>query len=196
MVVLPIYLCAYTSIKWKYRDVSECPKWKGGMKDRWEDITHYQYEVKFVANARALGRDYFGSPNYFGIESEDVRRFLVTALNRLVVDRAAAGGARFACDVAGATAGAKSCAASRAPGARHEAARYLLVAALAARDDPGAGCDAASLVRAVLPLFVEGHPEFFVSTNHRNCKQSVLLQAKYYFYHYEAREKECLAGGS
>jgi len=176
--------------KWKYWDVSECPEKVGGIEDRWEDITHARYEIKFAAKVSALGGEYFGTKEYFGVKKKDFRRFLVTALNRLIVDLTVSGGARFACDVSGNTTNKKSCRASREVHVRQKQAEYLLIAAIAARDDPKAKCDVISLVSSVLPLFVKGDPDFS-TTSETECMSMVLIQAKYYFYKYRADQDVC-----
>ena len=182
---------------WKYRDVSGCLEGnaaRGGREDRWEDISHAYHELKFVANVRALGGDYFGKKGHFGVTEQHLRRFIVTVLNRLIVDRTVSGGNRFACDVSGNTTDEKSCGSSREEKKRHYHALWLLVAAIAARDDPGAKCDVLSLVDGVLPLFIDGHPDF--SAHGKKCGNLVALQAKYYFYWYEAGQADCLVGGA
>mmetsp|Transcript_7545 Transcript_7545/g.9439 ORF Transcript_7545/g.9439 Transcript_7545/m.9439 type:complete len:388 (+) Transcript_7545:477-1640(+) len=179
--------------KWKYWDVSECPERVGTKVDRWEDIDHAQYEIKFAAKVSALGGEYFGTKEYFGVKKKDFRRFLVTVLNRIIVDLSVSGGARFACDVSGNTTNEKSCSQDRELSLRHEPAQYLLIVAIAARDDPKAKCDVISLVSSVLPLFVEGDPDFS-TTLETKCKHTVLIQAKYYFYKYHAyQDINCLS---
>jgi len=176
--------------KWKYWDVSECPEKKGEIEDRWEDIFHIQYELKFAAKAMVVGRDYFKTENYFGVKKKDFRCFLVTILNHLIVDLTISGGACFACDISGSITDKKSCSGSREVGVRLKHAEYLLIAAIAARDDLKAKCDVLSVVSGVLPLFAEGDPNF--STQHQTrFKSALLLQAKYYFYNYRANYDDC-----
>ena len=173
--------------KWKYWDVSECPEKVGTKVDRWEDIMHAKYEIMFASKVSALGGEYFGTKKYFGVKKKDFRRFLVTALNRRIVDLAVSGGARFACDVSGSTTNEKSCRATRELSEYHKQAKHLLIVAIAVRDDPKAKCDVTSLVSSVLPLFVEGDLDFS-TTSETKCKSMVLIQAKYYFYKYRANQ--------
>lgn len=186
---------------WQYKDVSECPeaKTEKGQKSghslaRWEDTTHMRYELSFAKTLRAVGHDLFGRESYFGVERKHIRGLLVTMLNRLIADRGASGGARFACDISGNTTDARQCSKERAEHVRHLAAAHSLHAAVAARDDPTARCDALSLVDAVLPLFTVGHTDFISGTlcgGKVSDTTLVLLEAKYYFYWHKNGLADC-----
>ena len=69
-----------------------------------------------------------------------------------------------------------------------------LAIAVAARNDPKARCDAFRLVDAVLPLFLDGHQDF-AAGDHALCADgglvSALMDAKFYFYDYEAGWAQC-----
>ena len=186
--------------KWRYRDVSGCEAYAGSrIKDRWEDVGHSLYEAEYVAKVRALGARYYGSSKRFGLRRRHVRRLLVTCLNRLVRDRDAVGGARFACDVDGSVTNVKNCALSRVESRRHLHMPNHLALATAARGDPKARCDALSLVDVVLPLFLEGHADFVHAHDQDDgmCFDgtliSALIDAKYHFYWYERGRAACLA---
>ncbi|KAH8069780.1 hypothetical protein JL721_5671 [Aureococcus anophagefferens] len=187
--------------KWRYRDVSGCEAYAGSpIKDRWEDVGHSLYEAEYVAKVRALGARYYGSSKRFGLRRRHVRRLLVTCLNRLVRDRAAVGGARFACDVHGSVTNEKSCRLARQESERHLYMPNHLALATAARDDPKARCDALSLVDVVLPLFLEGHADFHAHGPEgvggicdKGSLISALIDAKYHFYWYEHGRAACLA---
>ena len=186
--------------KWRYRDVSGCEAYAGLRRDRWEDVGHSLYEAEYVVKVRALGARYYGSSKRFGLRRRHVRRLLVTCLNRLVRDRDAVGGARFACDVHGSVTNAKSCALSRVESRRHLHMPNHLALATAARDDPKARCDALSLVDVVLPLFLEGHADFHAHGPEgvggicdKGSLISALIDAKYHFYWYEHGRAACLA---
>ena len=176
---------------WQYKDVSECPESKttegqrhGHSLARWEDTNHMRYELIMARTLRAVG--------HFGVERKHIRGLLVTMLNRVIVDRGAPGGARFACDIYGNTTDVRQCSSERAEDKRHLAAAHSLHTAIAARDDPRVRYDALSVVDAVLPLFTVGHTDFIPGTFGRSLCDGkdgdttlALLEAKYYFYWYK-----------
>ena len=64
------------------------PSW-----DRWEDISHAQYDFVFASKLRAVGEKYYADADFFGLTRVDMARFLVTALAQRV-RRPRAGGRR------------------------------------------------------------------------------------------------------
>jgi len=178
-----------TWYKWKYWDQSGWPASKRNLDDRWEDITHAQYEIDFVVSLRELGRDYFSKSSHFGIQKKHVQRLVVTFLNRINANRTAIGGARFACDINGGMSD-KSCRASRVENLRHHAAKGWLRAAVEIKKE----CDALALVDAVLPLYVVGHPDYLGDETdclRSNTHSVALLEAKYFFYNLQTALADC-----
>ena len=186
---------------WKYADMdsSECPSFRNDDSNRLEDIDHAQYEMKFASGVRAVGKDYFGGDaNYFGIYDKDIHRLIVAVLERFITDQNAEVNDRFSCDLGGETDPySKSCSVRRVIPSRVIEASHLLDIAITARDSPEAHCDVLTLVKSILPIFLENHEDFH--GNHegifRYKKNAQFLLAplltKYYFYWYEIGNANC-----
>jgi len=182
---------------WKYKKISrkKCPSFKKDLSNRPEDIKHGITELKFASKIRAVGSDYFNEdPNYFGISDVDIHRFLMSVLNRFIVDPNAEVDDRFSCDLDSETRpNTKPCANSRAMPNRLMAASQLLDIAIEARDYPQIRCDVLSVVNAILPIFLEGHKDFHGKFKYDD-KIGLLvapLMSKYYFYWYETGVIDC-----
>jgi len=188
--------------KWKYRNMKNkaCPVFKNESKgNRPEDIDHAKVELRFVTTTRAVGYDYFGQePDYFGITSTDVHRFIISVLNRYITDLDAKVDDRFTCDLDGEiNPNSKSCSNEREMPCRVLKVSSLLTLANAARDYPEVSCDVLSLVKAILPVYLEGHEDFHGDTQGRFKYDSNWhflidpLMAKYNFYWYENGLAKC-----
>ena len=155
--------------------------------------------LRYATITRAVGYDYFGQkPDYFGIKSKDVHRFIISVLNRFITDLNAKVDERFACDLNGETdPNSKSCSNAREMPDRVLKVSSLLTIAIAARDYPEARCDVLSLVKAILSVYLEGHKDFHGDTLGRFLyyeNWNLLidpLMAKYYFYWYENGLANC-----
>ena len=185
--------------KWKYRNMKNkaCPVFK--KESRPEDIDHAKVTLRFATIARAVGYDYFGQkPDRFGITSTDVHHFIISVLNRYITDLNAKVDDRFTCDLNGETdPNSKSCNNARKMPGRVVKVSSLLTIANAARDYPEASCDVLSLVKAILPVYLEGHEDFHGDTQGRFKYDSNWhflidpLMAKYNFYWYENGLAKC-----
>ena len=177
-----------------------CSVWQNEWKNnRPEDIDHAKVTLRFATIIRAVGYDYFRKrPDRFGITSTDVHRFIISVLNRYITDLNAKVDDRFTCDLDGETdPNSKSCNNARKMPGRVVKVSSLLTIANAARDYPEASCDVLSLVKAILPVFLEGHEDFHGDTQGRFKYDSNWhflidpLMAKYNFYWYENGLAEC-----
>lgn len=153
--------------------------------NRPEDISHARYEIRFVSLIRALGRDYFGDSNKFGIHSDDISRILVSVLNRFITDPNAKVDDRFTCDLNGKTdLDLNPCKRSRVLPTRIISASSLLDIAVASVHTLEDCCNALTLVDAVLPIFLEDSEDF--QDQFEYCRYNKyllpLLLAKYHFY--------------
>jgi len=187
---------------WKYRNMKNkaCPVWKKEKKNnRPEDISHAYIELRFATITRAVGYDYFGQqPDYFGFTSTDVHRFIISVLNRYITDLNAKVDDRFTCDLDGETnPNSKACGNSRVMPGRVLNVSKLLIIANAARDYPEVSCDVLYLVKAILPVYLEGHKDFHGQKKGRFTYitnwQFLIdpLMAKYNFYWYENGLAKC-----
>jgi len=181
---------------WKYRNISakKCPSFEKDLSNRPEDISHGSIVLQFASKIRAVGSDYFnGNPNYFGISDVDIHRFLMSVLNRFIVDPNANVDDRFSCDLDSETRpNSKSCAQSRSMPNRLMSVSQLLDIAIAARDYPEVRCDVLSVVNAILPIFLEGHKDFHGIFEYNIIRHLVApLMSKYYFYWYESGVINC-----
>ena len=181
---------------WKYKKISakKCPSFKKDLSNRPEDISHGVIELQFASKIRAVGSDYFNrDPNYFGISDVDIHRFLMSVLNRFIVDPNAKVDDRFSCDLDSETRpNSKSCANGRTMPKRLMSVSQLLDIAIAARDYPEVRCDVLSVVNAILPIFLEGHKDFHGIFKYNKIKHLVApLMSKYYFYWYESGVIDC-----
>jgi len=186
--------------RWKYRKMSEkiCSAFKNDRSNRPEDIDHAKVVLKFAPIIRALGYDYFGKDSdKFGILDKDIHRFIITVLNRFIVDSKVVD-ERFTCDLSGEIdPDLKACAGQRAMPGRVLRVSNLLTIANAARDYPTASCDVLRLIKAILPIFLEDHKDFHGDIVGRfgyiESWRFMLppLIAKYYFYWYETGLKNC-----
>lgn len=183
--------------RWKYRKMSTktCPSFKSDKSNRPEDIAHAKNEITFATKARSVGNDYYEDPNYFGIYDKDIHRFLMTVLNRFIIDPKAEVVSRFSCDLNSETdPSAKSCNGSRQMPNRLMHSSQLLSIVNAARDlnVDDYRCDVLSVVNAILPMFLEGH-EDFQAFGYSGSWKFILapLITKYYFYWYEAGVINC-----
>lgn len=183
---------------WKYKrmSVAKCPSFENDDSNRVEDINHASMEVRFVSIARAVGKDYFGVSEYFGISQKDIHRFLISVLNRFIIDSEVNIEDRFACDLNGVTdPNSKSCMAGRAYFSRISRAPGLLALANAARDNPNARCDALTLVNSILPIFLEGNKDFHGRFKFNDIPNShTSLETKYNFYNYRNAIIKCQEG--
>jgi len=187
--------------RWKYRKMSEttCPAFKNDRSNRPEDIDHAKVVLKFAPIIRSLGYDYFGGDSdKFGILDEDIHRFIISVLNRFIIDLKVEVNDRFTCDLSGETdPNLKACAGQRAMPGRVLRVSNLLTIANAARDYPTASCDVLLLIKAVLPIFLEDHRDFHGNTvgqfGYIESWRFMLppLIAKYYFYWYETGLEIC-----
>jgi len=183
---------------WKYRKISEavCPSFDDDASNRYEDIIHAKVELRFTSIVRAVGNDYFdGDSNYFGISNKDVHRFLISVLNRFIIDSEANVYDRFTCDLRGESDPlSKSCSNARALPGRISHVGDLLSIANAARDNPDARCDALALVNTVLPIFLEGNTDFYGIFDFDTPSHFIPLMTKYNFYFYEDSVTNCQEG--
>ena len=187
--------------RWKYRKISQttCPAFKNDRSNRLEDIDHAKVVLKFAPIIRSLGYDYFGGDSdKFGILDEDIHRFIISVLNRFIIDLKVEVNDRFTCDLSGETdPNLKACAGQRAMPGRVLRVSNLLTIANAARDYPTASCDVLLLIKAVLPIFLEDHRDFHGNTvgqfGYIESWRFMLppLIAKYYFYWYETGLEIC-----
>ena len=183
--------------RWKYKKMSKisCPSYKNNKSNRPEDIAHARVEIMFATKARAVGNDYFkGNPNHFGIFEKDIHRFLMTVLNRFIIDPKGEVVNRFSCDIGSEIDPlSKACGSARAMPGRLKHVSQLLSIVNAARYYPEVRCDALSIVSAILPIFLEGHKDFHAQFGYKNSKKFLLepLITKYYFYWYEAGIMNC-----
>jgi len=173
---------------WKYF-AHPCPESINTELDRWEDIAHAAIDFAFISSIRNLGRDYYGSADYF-LDTKHLRRLQVTCLNRLIVDRSIAGGGRFACDISGTTTDRKSCGGSRAESTRHLLIPRLMSLPVELKDDPITRCDALSMADAGLSLFMADHPDF-VQKMPMGQYYVLFMEAKYHFYNFKAALRDC-----
>ena len=181
---------------WKYRNIktSDCPSFTQEDSNRPEDISHARYEIRFVSLIRALGRDYFGDSNKFGIDSDDISRILVSVLNRFITDPNAKVDDRFTCDLNGETdLDLNPCKESRELPRRIISASSLLDIAVASVHTLEDRCNALTLVDAVLPIFLEDSEDFQGQFEYCQYNKYLLplLLAKYHFYWYEKGIGEC-----
>jgi len=181
---------------WKYKKMSTtvCPSFKSNKSNRPEDIAHARVEIMFATKARAVGNDYFkGDPNHFGIYEKDIHRFLMTVLNRFIIDPKGEVASRFSCGIGSETDPlSKACGSAREMPGRILHVSQLLSIVNAARDYPEVRCDALSIVEAILPIFLEGHKDFHAQFGYGNWKHILEpLKTKYYFYWYEAGLINC-----
>jgi len=184
---------------WKYRKMSEdiCPSFDKDASNRYEDIIHAKVELRFTAIARAVGNDYFGgNSTYFGISNKDVHRFLISVLNRFIIDSEAEINERFTCDLRGESDPlSKSCSNARTLPGRISHVSDLLIIANAARDNPDARCDALALVNAVLPIFLERNEDFHGTFTFDEAESRFTpMMTKYNFYFYEDGVTNCQLG--
>ena len=92
--------------QWKYRDLSTCQTYQGGVADRLQDIVHAKPEIHFVGEFRAWAAE---QPLAGQCEQDDrdifpksvLHRMIVTFLNRLVYNYEAPSRQRFACAISG-----------------------------------------------------------------------------------------------
>ena len=183
---------------WKYTKISEavCPSFNDDSSNRYEDIIHAKVELRFTSIVRAVGNDYFdGDSNYFGISNKDVHRFLISVLNRFIIDSEANVYDRFTCDLRGESDPlSKSCSNARAlPGRIHHVGDLLSIAN-AARDNPDARCDALALINTVLPIFLEGNKDVHGIFDFDKPSLFIPLMTKYNFYFYEDSVTNCQEG--
>eukprot|EP00559_Dactyliosolen_fragilissimus_P005736 CAMPEP_0184855284 /NCGR_PEP_ID=MMETSP0580-20130426/577_1 /TAXON_ID=1118495 /ORGANISM="Dactyliosolen fragilissimus" /LENGTH=494 /DNA_ID=CAMNT_0027349759 /DNA_START=339 /DNA_END=1820 /DNA_ORIENTATION=+ len=174
---------------WDYRNVTHCPALQNTHFHRREDISHIAYELNFLTRLRAFHSSFYtiGRKSIGILKEKHMHRIIRAILAKLIYDRNEVGGKRFACDLAGIVDPmTKSCGTdSRHEDARQNVAPALLLAAIDLRNYPKARCDALSLVKDVLPLFLAEN-EDFSSSNFLASKPNnhllALLKAKYYFY--------------
>ena len=187
---------------WKYRKISKalCPSFDDDASNRYEDIDHAKVELRFTSIVRAVGNDYFGGDsNYFGISKKDVHRFLISVLNRFIINSEVKVNERFTCDLRGESDPlSKACSNARAFPGRISHVTDLLSIANAARDNPDARCDALALVNAVLPISLEGnkdfHGRFSFYEKSLFTSRFIPLMTKYNFYFYEDGVTNCQEG--
>ena len=186
---------------WKYRDLDDCEEYKGTLKDRPQDIAKGSKEMAFVTDLVRWSKDASVGQETDSIDvsrlfiSKDIRALIVTFLNRLVRSYSGNAKDRFACDIHGTLEtdpevyALKSCD-NRSEEDRPEYAASWLTLALAARNfraNTQLQCDAYRMVKAVLPLALEGNKQFYphsFSKLNRMWTADVIV-AKYYFYNYE-----------
>lgn len=181
---------------WKYRnvDVVKCPSFKNDRSNRPEDISHARYELKFMSVIRAVGRDYFNNSSKFGVTSIDIRRLVVSVLNRFIISPDAKNVNRFTCDLNGTTdVKSQSCLESRQLPKRIMIASGLLDVAVASFYHLNERCDALNIVDAILPIFLEGNEDYDDQFQYCEFDKYLLppLLAKYYFYWYERGVNNC-----
>jgi len=178
--------------QWKYRNTTQCPALhKNPRKNRWEDISHIEYELKAVFNFVKVGKLVHGNQLHFGFQRKHMRRILISILARMIKNRSIIGGNRFSCDMSGSTTNKKSCSRSRAEEVRVKKAVNLIVGSnMAAKNDSKTICNSLDLVANVLPMFITGHEQFHPqNTFEEKCNGYniwPLIEAKYYYYWYEA----------
>ena len=187
--------------QWKYRDLSGCKELQGGYLDRPEDTSHATYEVKFITQYRQWEQLYGRGDDKSLFDTDDIRKLMVTFLNRIVYDYDAPGSKRFACDVDGINDNSnwgypwKQCGNTRRLTYRAKIVPAWLALAHAVKDDIGKDnkmrCDALWVVRTVLPLAVKGKE--FDKKNFGTMLPKWApdaISAKYYYYNYEREFKD------
>ena len=182
--------------QWQYRDVSKCNEDRGTFKDRYEDIAHGPYEINFFSEWFEWGGR---------VSVTEMHTFARTFLSMIVNDYGAKGGDRFSCDVAGTNDGTKrgspywpekNCGNSRELWKRVTHAPLWLSSAYSLRDnmsDNGVKCDVYLMMKAVLPMMDNNSKDFDEHFEEMDSHWgSHAIQAKYYFYNYDAAfEREC-----
>lgn len=145
--------------------------------------------------------NFFKNASYFGIDEADIRRLVVTVLNRFITDPVANVDNRFTCDLSGETD-------PKAKGCRHNSrimpqrllnTNFLLYIAIASLNNSQDQCDALSIIDDVLPIFLEENKDFHGTlygqfTYCDNIRYLLApMIAKYYFYWYKsgAEQKQC-----
>ena len=188
--------------QWNYRDLSDCKELQGGYLDRPEDVAHATYEVKFITQYRHWEQQHGSGDDDSMFDKDDIRKLMVTFLNRIVYDYDAPGSERFACDVEGINDNSdwghpwKQCGNTRRLAYRAKIVPGWLALAHVVKDDIGKDdkllrCDALRVVRTILPLVVKGK-EF----DAKNFKPMLpkwapdAISAKYYYYNYESEFKD------
>ena len=197
--------------QWKYRDLSTCQHYQGGVSDRLQDIVHAKPEIHFVGEFRTWAAE---QPLAGQCDQDDrdifpksvLHRMIVTFLNRIVYSYEAPSHERFACAISGIITNStwgdawKQCKGARRAAVRAQAAAGWLALAYLAKDDIHAGdqalyCDVLRMVKAVLPLALPGNHDFD-RRNFRGMNEKFsfeLIAAKHYFYHYELALKDACA---
>ena len=186
---------------WRYRNLAKCPKERDTQRNRFEDIAHGSYATDFLSE--------FHEGAYGNLLQEsELRKLVVTFLNRIVRDYGAEGSGRFACAVDGTHDGSeqgpprwprKSCRNSRSLKTRAaKAPQWLTLASVlrgAAESDRALRCDVLLMVKTVLDLVLPGAS--FDSANFDRLDPSWAshaIAAKYHYYNYEARfSRDCRA---
>ena len=191
---------------WRYQDVSNCPDGPvypvdrtAEFVDRPQDIQHGKEEMAFIHEYMEWATR-TGTSDVFSME--DIRRLIVTFLNRVVYDYSAASDNNlFACDVEGSITGFSCSGSSRGIERRSQGSANWLVLAYAAKkhgtawdsahwDEPESRslrCDVYRMVRLVLPLVLPGSDRFDANNFEKISSDwfAEIAMAKYYFYNYD-----------
>ena len=187
-----------TFYRWRYRNLTNCPKERDSEKHRFEDISHGSYQTDFLSE--------FYQGGYGKVRASELRKLILTFLNRIVRDYNEEGGSRFACAVDGTHDSdkegppgwpRKSCINSRTLETRSaKAPQWLTLASVlrdAAESDQSLRCDVLLMVKTVLDLVLPGVS--FDSANFAKLDPawaSHAIVAKYYYYNYEAQfNRDC-----